>query len=147
MKKEINKPSRRDFLKLVSSGTCGSAIHRLIAPSAGLLALVRPLEAHANTGKVMVVVNLAGGASYNIAPSYSGAYRDRNPTISYGPENSLPITGDQGLHPALTGLKGIWDEGHLAVINFVGYPKPNRSHDESTQIWQTGNNTVRGGGA
>ena len=41
-----------------------------------------------------------------------------------------------GSHVA-QGLKGLHDDGHLAVIHGVGYPNPNRSHFRSTEIWQT----------
>ena len=34
-------------------------------------------------------------------------------------------------------LKGLYDEGHMAVVQGVGYPNPNRSHFRSTEIWQT----------
>jgi uncharacterized protein (DUF1501 family) len=88
-------------------------------------------------------VNLDGGCSYNITPIYTGAYRDRNRDISYGPENSIPLNGavEQGLHPSLTGLKPIWDEKNLAVLNLVGLNDPSgvtRSHDDGANIRLTG---------
>jgi uncharacterized protein (DUF1501 family) len=139
-----NRHSRRDFLKMLSSGTCGALAHRLIAPSAGIFALARPLEALAASNQVFVLLNLAGGCSYNIAPPYASEYLRRNPTVGYTPEQSIAITSDQGLHPALTGFKTIWDEGNLALINLVGYPNPNRSHDESTNIWHSANRSLTG---
>lgn len=129
--KNIN---RRDFLKMACAGTCGAAIHSMFAPMGATLAWAAP----GGPSTVLVVVNLSGGASYNVTPIYDGAYRDRNPTISYGPTTSLPLSGEQGLHPSLTGFKTIFDEGSLALINLVGYPNPNRSHAESTDIWQSG---------
>ena len=38
----------------------------------------------------------------------------------------------------MTGCKGLWDAGRLAVVRGVGYPKPDRSHFRSMDIWQTG---------
>lgn len=90
------------------------------------------------SSKVLVVVNLSGGCSYNITPIYTGAYRDRNVGISYGPGDSIPLSNEQGLHPSFTGIQSLWNEGRLAVVNMVGYPNPNRSHDESTAIWHSG---------
>jgi uncharacterized protein (DUF1501 family) len=87
---------------------------------------------------VFILVNLRGGASHNIAPMTTGAYMDRFPASA--PQNPLLLHSSQGLHPALTGLKTVYDEGRLAVYNLVGYSgSPNRSHEESTDIWFRGN--------
>lgn len=131
--------SRRDFLKVLGVGTCGALIHSAFLPRQSMLAYGSPLNAAAmGPLPVMIVVNLSGGCSLNISPLYAGAYRDKNPTISYGPENSLAISSEQGLHPSLTAFNTAFGEGHLAVINGVGYPNPNRSHAESAEIWMRG---------
>ena len=55
------------------------------------------------------------------------------------PENAiLPMTDITGLHPAMTGVKNLYDEGRLAVIQSAGYPDQNRSHFRSTDIWTSG---------
>ena len=36
-----------------------------------------------------------------------------------------------------TGLKQQWDNGTLAIVRGVGYPKPDHSHFRSMDIWQT----------
>ena len=42
------------------------------------------------------------------------------------------------LHPALTALRELYDDGSLGILNNVGYPNPDRSHFRSMDIWQTG---------
>ena len=42
-----------------------------------------------------------------------------------------------GLHPRLTGLKHIFDQGRLALIQRTGYPNQSRSHFQGTDIWST----------
>jgi uncharacterized protein (DUF1501 family) len=135
---------RRDFLKKAMLGTCGGAIHQILKPAGSMLAWADPLRISSSGSSVMVVINLAGGASYNTAPLYDGTYRDKNPTVSYSPETSIPLSAAQGLHPALTAMKGAWDIGNLALINMVGYPNPNRSHAESTDIWFRGAREMKG---
>ncbi len=55
------------------------------------------------------------------------------------PIGTDPVTAAQlGLHPALTGLKNLYDQGRLAVIQNCGYPAYSLSHEESRNIWQTG---------
>ncbi|RMG80869.1 MAG: DUF1501 domain-containing protein [Bacteroidetes bacterium] len=52
------------------------------------------------------------------------------------PESSLLKVDDLvSFHPAMTGLKNLYDDGHLSVIHSVGYPNQNRSHFRSTDIW------------
>ena len=42
-----------------------------------------------------------------------------------------------GLNPALKGLEQLWSQRQLAIVRGVGYPKPDRSHFRSMDIWQT----------
>jgi uncharacterized protein (DUF1501 family) len=46
------------------------------------------------------------------------------------------------LNPKLVGLKSLHDEGHLAIVQGVGYPNPNRSHFRSTEIWHTASDSA-----
>src|SRR5262245_6819130 len=137
--------SRRTFLKGVAATTCGSCVHA-ISPfsNGGYIAWAGPEPAQSGVlgaNPLLILLNLDGGCSYNLTPIYTGAYRNRNPRISYGPENSIPLTSDQGLHPSLTGLKPVWDEGKLALLNLVGLNDPTgltRSHDDGANIKLSG---------
>jgi uncharacterized protein (DUF1501 family) len=42
-----------------------------------------------------------------------------------------------GLHPRLTGLKQIFEDGHLALVQRTGYRNSSRSHFLGTDIWST----------
>jgi uncharacterized protein (DUF1501 family) len=42
-----------------------------------------------------------------------------------------------GLHSGMQGLRALWQQGHLAVVQGVGYPNPERSHFEAMDIWQS----------
>ncbi len=55
------------------------------------------------------------------------------------PENRIiKLTEQTGLHPVMTGVKELYDQGMLNIIQNVGYPNQNRSHFRSTDIWDTG---------
>ncbi|HKK17423.1 MAG TPA: DUF1501 domain-containing protein, partial [Opitutales bacterium] len=58
------------------------------------------------------------------------------PTIGLK-EGLLPLNYDLGLHPSCGPLHELFGEGHLSIIQNVGYPNPNRSHFRSTEIWET----------
>ena len=132
--------SRREFLKVLAAGTCGGLAHQLLTPTDSFMAFADPLfgAASANNNRVFVLFNFSGGISYNLLPIYHARYRARNPTISYGPENSLPMNATQGFHPSLTALKAVYDTGQLAAMNLIGAgPRQSRSHDEATTQWHT----------
>ncbi|MEL6865366.1 MAG: DUF1501 domain-containing protein [Bacteroidota bacterium] len=55
------------------------------------------------------------------------------------PENQLiSLTDTIALHPSMTGIKGLYDDARLGIVQSVGYPNQNRSHFRSTDIWTTG---------
>lgn len=55
------------------------------------------------------------------------------------PETSvIPLTTATGLHPSMTGMASMFNNGNLAVIQNVGYPEQNRSHFRSMDIWSYG---------
>ena len=89
--------------------------------------------------KVVVVIQFNGGNDglNTVIPITNDIYfRERN-TIAIKKESALTISTDVGLHPSLTALKGLYDDGNLAILNNVGYPNPERSHFRSMDIWQS----------
>lgn len=53
-------------------------------------------------------------------------------------DSVIKATDNIGFHPSMTGIKSLYDEGSLTVLQDVGYPNQNRSHFRSTDIWTTG---------
>ena len=89
----------------------------------------------------LVVVQLSGGNDglNTVIPYRNDLYYKARPTLGIREADGiLALEKDLGLHPALRGLKGLYDQGHLAVLNAVGYPNPDRSHFRAMDIWQTG---------
>jgi uncharacterized protein (DUF1501 family) len=94
------------------------------------------------TGKdhpILVVLQMAGGNDglNTVIPYSDAAYYSARPVIGIKPDSVLKLNDHIGLNPNLAGLRSLYDQGHLAVIQGVGYPNPNRSHFRSTEIWQT----------
>jgi uncharacterized protein (DUF1501 family) len=88
---------------------------------------------------ILVIVTLYGGNDgiNTVIPYTANAYHDARPDLAYAPEEVLPLDGQLGLNPALTGMSGMWQRDQLAIVRGVGYPKPDRSHFRSMDIWQT----------
>ncbi len=89
--------------------------------------------------RVLVVVQLAGGNDglNTVIPWRNDDYYKARPRLGIAKKDALRLTDDLAVHPQATGLKKLYDEGLLSVIQGVGYPNPNRSHFRSTDIWQT----------
>ena len=87
----------------------------------------------------LVVIELVGGNDglNTVVPYNNGLYYDNRPGIGIPQQEVLPIDGNFGFNPNMPALKALWDQGQLAVIEGIGYPKPNRSHFRSRDIWYT----------
>ena len=90
-------------------------------------------------GRSLVVIQLTGGNDglNTVVPYADPAYRKARPVIAHGDDKVLRLNDHVGLSPVMTGLKGLYDKGQLAIVQGVGYPNPNRSHFRSMEIWQT----------
>src|SRR5215510_14061039 len=103
--------------------------------------LARAQGAHARN---LVVLYLSGGndALSMLVPYNDSFYYSRRPTLAVPAGQVLQIGSDSsnvaiGLHPRLTGLKQIFDQGRLALVQRTGYENQSRSHFLGTDIWST----------
>ena len=89
--------------------------------------------------RILLVIQLSGGNDglNTVIPYGNATYYTLRPNLAIPREQVLPLTEQMGLHPALRALKGLYDSGHVAVLESVGYPNPNRSHFRAMDIWQT----------
>lgn len=120
--------NRRNFLKKLSLTT--------------LFALMPKLALSDNIGftgkrKLLVLIELKGGNDglNTLVPYTNPAYYSARPKIAIDPAKVLKLSNQLGLHPELKPLLSSWDAGELAWVQGLGYPKPNRSHFESIEIW------------
>jgi uncharacterized protein (DUF1501 family) len=127
--------TRRQFIKRgITFVGAGLAAPRL---------LLSPDAVWAKTGslgdRIFVLVELNGGNDglNTVVPYTQSQYYSYRPTLALRSGEYLPITDSVGLHGNMTALKGLYDQGRVAVVQGVGYPNPNRSHFRSTEIWQT----------
>jgi uncharacterized protein (DUF1501 family) len=111
-------------------------------------ALAADAATQAVTGKdgtILVVLQMAGGNDglNMVVPYADDAYQVARPRLRLSADQVLKIDNHIALNPKLTGLKSLYDEGHAAIVQGVGYPNPNRSHFRSTEIWQTASDADR----
>ena len=130
------KVTRRQFVK----GGVAAFTVTFAAPEF-LSDLARAQGAHVRN---LVVLYMSGGndSLSMLAPYNDPFYRSRRPTLAIPAGQVLQIGTDSsrvalGLHPRLTGLKQIFDQGRLALIQRTGYENQSRSHFTGTDIWST----------
>lgn len=95
---------------------------------------------HGESDRVLVLIQLFGGNDglNTLVPLVQyDAYARARKELAIGRNKILPLSGVNsiGFHPALSGLRGLYDSGKLCVIQSVGYPEPNFSHFRSSDIW------------
>ncbi|MCO8270519.1 DUF1501 domain-containing protein [Actinoplanes sp. TRM 88003] len=124
--------TRRRFL--VASGVTAAA-----AGTLGLREILATAGDRDPAAKTLVLVTLYGGNDglNTVIPYEDPAYAAARPDFAYRPEELLDLGAGEALNPGLPGLHKLFGEGRLAIIRGVGYPKPNRSHFQSMDIWQT----------
>src|SRR5580700_3595488 len=96
-------------------------------------------------GSILVVLQMAGGNDglNMVVPYADDAYHRARPRLGLAADKILKIDNYAGLNGKLIGLIALFDEGHLGIVQGVGYPNPNRSHFRSTEIWQTASDADR----
>ncbi|MGL6269019.1 MAG: DUF1501 domain-containing protein, partial [Chitinophagaceae bacterium] len=135
---------RRDFLiKTLPTAILPSLINgysvRAMSPSPMLDSL---MNLAVETDHVLVIIQMNGGndgLNMVIPRDAYSAYYNARTNIAIPENKILSLNGNSktGLHPAMTGLQSLYNEGKLSIIQSVGYPSPNFSHFRATDIWMS----------
>ena len=145
----INQLKRRDFLKaglVFGAGASGLAAGYAAVPDAFARAVYAAKTNGAGNDHVLVMIQLAGGNDglRTVIPLQDPRLHDLRPKLAdMSVGQALPISADFGLNQNLKGIKSLWDQGKVAIVEGVGYPNPTFSHFESIRIWETGDPTRR----
>jgi uncharacterized protein (DUF1501 family) len=136
---------RREFFAAASSMMLpvvvnGFGVKALAEDSVFVRSLLSTAAAHSD--RILVVIYLDGGndgLNTVIPKDQYSAYNALRGNIGI-PENkilALSNNDKMGFHPAMTGMRNLYNEGKLAVIHSVAYPNPSKSHYRSTDIYMT----------
>lgn len=103
------------------------------------------LEVADTNDNILVVIQLSGGNDglNMVVPldqysTYSSATFRGNIALSESKILKLKNTPETGLHPSMTGLQRLFEEGKLSIVHSAGYPAPSFSHFRASDIWFTG---------
>jgi len=136
---------RRDFLKASSPfALLPLALNGMPIKALGSPSIMNALQgAFVDTDHVLVLIQLNGGNDglNTVIPvdQYSNLSKVRSNVMI--PQTKVLLLDDvqgTGLHPSMTGMRELFNNEKLGIIQGVGYPDPNFSHFRSTDIWMTG---------
>src|SRR5256714_7582629 len=145
----INQLKRRDFLSaglVFGAGAAGLAAGYAAVPDAFARAVYAAKKDGITNDRVLVMVQLAGGNDglRTVVPLQDPKLHDYRPRLAApSVAQALPLTADYGLNQNLKGVKKLYDQGRVAIVQGVGYPNPVFSHFESIRIWETGDPSRR----
>jgi uncharacterized protein (DUF1501 family) len=124
--------SRRDFLR-------SSTLLALAPAVPGFLAQTARAARPEPDARVLVVLDLAGGNDgiNTVVPFADEGYAKHRKALRLAKDRLVKVNDRVGLHPALGDLGKLLEDGRLAIVQGVGYPDPDGSHDESATVWQT----------
>ena len=141
---------RRDFIKNVAPVAVVPFFSNKIFAAAftpSVLNEAALLTIGSENDRILVIVQMTGGNDglNTVFPmdQYSKLMTARSNILM--PDTAPLILGSTqtGIHPAMTGLKSLYDDHKLAVVQSVGYTSQNFSHFRSTDIWTTGADSTK----
>jgi len=130
---------RRNILKLLAAGS-------LLPAGLGSIQSLYAANAVAN-GKRLILVELAGANDglNTLVPVKNDYYHRLRPSIGLSVNDTTSLNDDYALHSSLNPLMKLWDNGQMAWVQGLGYPKANRSHFKSIELWETGGDGLSNG--
>ncbi len=141
---------RREFLKRIPVAASVPLMINGIPLSVLGKGALQQVAATADNDRVLVIIQLHGGNDglntlipieqyaryYDLRPNIAIANHGKRQDI--GLDSTLAVENQVGLHPDMTGMKTLYDQGKVAVIQGVGYENLNQSHFRSRDIWFMG---------
>jgi uncharacterized protein (DUF1501 family) len=130
--------SRRDMLR-IGAGGVGFSLFGGIGPVPAVFGKAIEATAASASGKILVVFEWFGGNDglNTIVPYGDAAYYKHRPTIGIKEKDVLKIDPHFGWQKSMGGMKQLYDEGKIAIVQGVGYAQPSFSHFTSMSFWHT----------
>ena len=130
--------SRRDLLS-TTLGASALLSFRSAAPSLLVRAAMAGAGRHDERDTVLVVLQLSGGNDglNTVVPYGDDQYARNRPTLALPPNELHKINSFMGFHPRMGAFMHLYEQGRLSIVQAVGCPNSNRSHDEAMRIWHT----------
>ncbi len=140
---------RRSFIKTSALATIPLVLNGIpVMASSSIESNALDILANAavNCGKILVIIQMNGGNDglntvfpldkwTNLNNARSNILMNQSSVLT------LQDNSTTGLHPAMSEMKNLHDNGKLMIIQGVSYPNPSYSHFRATDIWFTASNS------
>ena len=135
---------RRHFLEHSLAGVAGASLLGPMGASMSREKLQSFLSFMEENDKILVVINMVGGndgLSTIVPLEYMSELSQLRSHVFIEESRLLSSSANEGslaFHPALSEMRDIYEEGHLHIVQNVGYENQNFSHFRSADIWMSG---------
>ncbi|MBK7438208.1 MAG: DUF1501 domain-containing protein [Saprospiraceae bacterium] len=139
---------RRSFIKMGSMPLLMNGLNLRTFASSSILQM---FACEGVADRALVIIQMSGGndgVNTTVPLDQYDLYANLRPKLKLPSNKLLKLqtglaTNQQiGLHPAMTGMKDLYDQGMLNVVQGVSYNQPNLSHFKSTDLWLTGGDST-----
>ena len=142
---------RRSFLKKIPAALgAPMLINGMPITALANQGYLQRLAATSTNDRVLVIIQLHGGNDglnalipidqysryYNLRPNIAIPEKGKRGYVAL--DSTLRTEDQVGLHPDMIGMKELYDQGQMAVVQGVGYENINGSHFRSRDIWFMG---------
>jgi uncharacterized protein (DUF1501 family) len=126
---------RRSFLSMGAAAGATLWLPR----SFGAQGTAPPMSQSRGYDNLLILVELKGGNDglNTVIPFADPTYYALRKNIGIRREQVIQLDERTALHPSLHPLIPLWRSRQLAIVQGVGYARPNVSHFRSTEIWDT----------
>jgi uncharacterized protein (DUF1501 family) len=138
---------RRSFFKTAAAASIVPvSLNGMSLNAMGVESVLGNIGKRAVEGKVLVLIQLNGGNDglNTVIPvdQYANLSKARS-NVVIAETDLLKLNGydKTTLHPKMTGLQSMFNNGKVNIVQSVGYPDPNFSHFRSTDIWMSGSDS------
>jgi len=128
---------RRNFLKYATASAAAPFLFRGQWMSAMASQPALDILSSYNPNRKLVLIQLDGGndgLNMVIPTSQYDNLANARRNILVNQAQILKLNDETGLHPSMTELTNLYNDGKVQIIQGVGYPNPNLSHFRSKDI-------------
>jgi uncharacterized protein (DUF1501 family) len=124
--------TRRDFVKEATLISLAPTVPAFLAQTARA-------AAPSPDDRILVVIQLDGGNDglNTVVPYADDNYKRLRPKLAVEKSRVRRLNDAVGLNPVMRDAQDLFHDGRLAIVQGVGYPNPDKSHDVSRSIWET----------
>ena len=135
--------TRRRFLHKSMLACAGASVFTTFIPR-----VTGPITSSDRHNRLVIIFLRGGADGLNmVVPHGEAAYYAMRPSINIPKSAVLDLDGFFGLHPAMSGLKPLWNGGQLAIVHAAGSPNSCRMHFEAQDFLESGITGVRDAGS